>query len=306
MSNTEAMEDEKGEDIEGLHCGPVGKHYTMRESRSLETETAAKCSAGADQYRSSRASRVESIIECGYVDGSNGHQFECYSPFFEYSVEVFTAEEDLERRLLYRPSDVARKIDFGISRIGTFLNQKKYQIDGIFQASGFRHKRGGSSGLKLGAYFITEDMCRCIQDHFAASIRKKRFKESLELQRHEKLLQSHHYQPQPMPHLPQPRYFGAPRAPPPYDVPAAPNQFPHQTTGYGPMYHQSYEAPPMARCAAFYIDDVGNPIAPAPFDVQIAIMNAYNMQIFHRSPQESPQHDHGTKAEPRRNNTEDR
>lgn len=117
------------------------------------------------------------IIECGeFDDEKNVWVHKNYDEFFQYEVEIFRAKEDVLRRRLYRPSEVAKRVGCPSSRIGMFLNRKRKCLRGIFLATGYTNKPSNTFGLKIGAYFVTVEVCKRIERHFMNSKRRMKLR----------------------------------------------------------------------------------------------------------------------------------
>jgi len=110
-----------------------------------------------------QSANYKSEIECGII--RNGTRvYKIKNEFFgDMEVEAFVAKTDSNRRILHRPSDLARKLGIPPTRIGMYLHRKKQTIPGVFQSTGFNFKQGGVKGLKLGSYFISEAVCKRIE-----------------------------------------------------------------------------------------------------------------------------------------------
>lgn len=116
---------------------------------------------------------VTSAIECGVkVDGLRKHRLELQL-FRNEEIEVFIASNDPERRVLVRPSILAKYIGCTASRIGMYLHRKRNILPGIYQASSFLYKQAGTAGLKAGSYFVSLQVCSQISKHCSRKSIKK-------------------------------------------------------------------------------------------------------------------------------------
>jgi prophage antirepressor-like protein len=108
--------------------------------------------------------KLKSFIECGETDGAIGRVFEKFHPFFNKEVEFFYAVSDPHRKPLFRPHDVAKKLGIHASRVGMYLLRRRLDFEGdLYQALGFKHKCTSRYGLKVGAYFISEKVCKVVE-----------------------------------------------------------------------------------------------------------------------------------------------
>ena len=92
--------------------------------------------------------------------------FKQFSPFFSKQVEVYTAVNDPHAQTLYRASALADKFDYATNKVGMYLSRRRLVGGGIYQATGFRCKPPGRTGLKCGGYFLTIEACKEFENHF--------------------------------------------------------------------------------------------------------------------------------------------
>ena len=126
-------------------------------------------------------SKYNSIVECGILLPSSSppspsaiHDpslsrrriFKQFSPFFSKQVEVYTAVNDPTSQVLYRASALADKFEYATNKVGMYLSRRRLVGGGIYQATGFRCKPPGRTGLKCGGYFLTIDACKEFENHF--------------------------------------------------------------------------------------------------------------------------------------------
>ena len=121
-------------------------------------------------------SKYNSIIECGILPSdtaspaSAAHStqriFKQYSSFFGKQVEVYTALSDPTQQTLFRASSLAEKFDYATNKVGMYLSRRRLHSGGIYQATGFRSKPAGRTGLKCGGYFLTIEACKEFENHF--------------------------------------------------------------------------------------------------------------------------------------------
>jgi hypothetical protein len=104
----------------------------------------------------------QSIIECGHLDKTNVRRMTAFSPFFNKQVEIYTAANDPERRVLYRASALKDKFGAPTNTIGMWMARRRHDTDGVFQATSFEHKPAGSgrTGLQAGGYFVSLAACQ--------------------------------------------------------------------------------------------------------------------------------------------------
>jgi hypothetical protein len=124
--------------------------------------------------RPKKVSSAGSVIECGALDASGNRLFSSFSQFFEKDIEIFTAVEDPQRRVLYRASNLADKFKVATNMVGMYLSRRRDRSDGIYQATAFENKPHGRTGLKAGSYFLTLDACKSFDEHFTRQSRKAR------------------------------------------------------------------------------------------------------------------------------------
>jgi len=90
-----------------------------------------------------------------------------YSPYFGRVVDLFCAANDLEKRTLYRASVLAQKLNCAINKVGMYLARHREFQDDIYQATSFRNKPTGTTGLKSGGYFISLKACKKFEENYA-------------------------------------------------------------------------------------------------------------------------------------------
>jgi hypothetical protein len=86
--------------------------------------------------------------------------------FFGKEVEIYTSAGDPSHRHLYRASALAEKFGYATNKVGMYLARRRSANSGIFQATSFRAKPPGRTGLKAGGYFLTMDACLDFETHF--------------------------------------------------------------------------------------------------------------------------------------------
>ena len=116
-------------------------------------------------------SQYNSIIECGILLSSfpptpPHRAFKQWCAFFNKQVEVYTAVNDPTGQILYRASALADKFDYATNKVGMYLSRRRLSGGGIYQATGFRCKPPGRTGLKCGGYFLTIEACKEFENHF--------------------------------------------------------------------------------------------------------------------------------------------
>lgn len=108
----------------------------------------------------------QSQIECGELLPSSKRAMTAYVHFFGKEVEIYTATADPARQRLYRASALADKYGYATNKVGMYLARRRSAASGIFQATSFRAKPPGRTGLKAGGYFLTMDACVEFEHHF--------------------------------------------------------------------------------------------------------------------------------------------
>jgi hypothetical protein len=123
-----------------------------------------------------------SVIECGCVDLKKGHRvMSMFSDYFGKEMEIYTADNDPQVRVLFRASTLAEKFDCATNKVGMYLQRRRQADAGIFQAISFRGKPSGKTGLKVGAYFLSLQACTDFETHFhQQSMKRERGLQSIE------------------------------------------------------------------------------------------------------------------------------
>jgi len=111
----------------------------------------------------------KSIIECGFVrreDTLGGtpktfRVFSIKSSFFgEQVINVYTAQSDPYRRILYKTSDVAHFFHCSPNMLAMYLKRRKVSKNqGIYQAIEILHREDNAKDLKAGGYFVALEVC---------------------------------------------------------------------------------------------------------------------------------------------------
>ena len=123
------------------------------------------------------ASRPIVVGQCGIIDPvTSTRQLSHHSPYFNKTVEVYTAVSDPERRTLYRASALAEKFSCATNKVGMYLARRRHCETGLWQSVGFRHKPSGRTGLKAGGYFLSQEICESFQFHFQKQVGRRREK----------------------------------------------------------------------------------------------------------------------------------
>jgi hypothetical protein len=84
--------------------------------------------------------QYKSDIECGHLDKTNVRLMTDLSPFFNKQVEIHTAVNDPEKRVLYRASALKDKFGGTLNRISTWMWSHRHDADGVYKADSFKHK----------------------------------------------------------------------------------------------------------------------------------------------------------------------
>jgi hypothetical protein len=104
----------------------------------------------------------KSEIECGVVLDDGKVAYSIFSDYFGRYVDVFTAVADPSKRQLFRASTLAAKLKCKTNKVGMYLARRREFQDDIYQATNFRRKPIGASGLKSGGYFISLNVSFCL------------------------------------------------------------------------------------------------------------------------------------------------
>jgi len=122
----------------------------------------------AEEDALSKKSRdvFQSVVECGQIDKNGIRRMTAFSPFFGKEVQIYTATNDPEKRVLYRASALAEKFNCATNKIGMYLARRRNGSEGIFQATRFKTKPSGRTGLKSGGYFISFAACKAFESHY--------------------------------------------------------------------------------------------------------------------------------------------
>lgn len=116
---------------------------------------------------------LQSVVECGQIDKNGIRRMTAFSPFFGKEVQIYTAANDPEKRVLYRASALAEKFNCATNKIGMYLARRRNGSDGIFQASRFKTKPSGRTGLKSGGYFVSFAVCKAFEAHYKQQVHRK-------------------------------------------------------------------------------------------------------------------------------------
>lgn len=109
----------------------------------------------------------QSIIDVGYVlpSGERIYYIQC-EWFNNDSIEIFTALDDPERKILFRASVLADKYSCATNKVGMYLQRRRHVTGGLYQSTGFTNKIQGRTGLKSGGYFLSMDVCESFANHW--------------------------------------------------------------------------------------------------------------------------------------------
>lgn len=125
-------------------------------------------------YTDTSIQSYRSIIQCGRIDPATNERITSeYAEYFGKIVDIYTAVDDVQQRVLYRASTLAEKFNCATNKLGMYLARRRQASDGIYQSSTFRSKTPGKTGLKSGGYFLTIDACKEFENHFVAQTYKK-------------------------------------------------------------------------------------------------------------------------------------
>ena len=138
---------------------PTSTSTVPQEDQSAQSQCpsqsgSAKKKASKDNLPSDLS--CQSVIECGELQQATGRrQMTAHCGFFGKEVEIYTASVDPMHRPLYRASALAEKFGYATNKVGMYLARRRSAHSGIFQATAFRSKPPGRTGLKAGGYFLT-------------------------------------------------------------------------------------------------------------------------------------------------------
>jgi hypothetical protein len=110
---------------------------------NLEDFCAAGATVDSIPIRALPANPIDyqSVIEWGHLDKTDVRRTTVFSPFFNKQVEIYTAVDDPEKRVLYRAP--ALKDKFGgvpVNNIRQWMWRHRNVTDGVFKADSFKHK----------------------------------------------------------------------------------------------------------------------------------------------------------------------
>jgi hypothetical protein len=144
------------------------KRKDTRSHREVCDELKGSGEASGNSKKSTE--KHKRVIECGHVDNSNVRRLTGFSPFFGVQVEIYTAADDPERRILYSASALKDKFGSPITAIDKWNAQHRYDTDGVFEATSFEYEPADleRNGLQAGASFFTLAACRKFGAAFAA------------------------------------------------------------------------------------------------------------------------------------------
>ena len=115
---------------------------------------------------------VLTVIHCGIRDPlskrADDRVYTVASDFFGKKVPVYTAAEDPNGEMLFRASMLAQKYSLKSNMVGMYFARRRRTNPGIFQASEFKYKPVGATGIKSKAYFVTEKVCREFHEYASA------------------------------------------------------------------------------------------------------------------------------------------
>lgn len=145
------------------------KTVTRREDDTINLSEYSK--------RHPRQTPYKSGIDCGFISENGTRQLTIHSDFFSRDVDVYVAYEDPKKQFLFRPSLIAQKLDCGTSPVGMFLLRNKKSMEGIYQATDFNFKPLKTSNIKVGAYFVSLEVCREVERRFSKGTFTRKRKE---------------------------------------------------------------------------------------------------------------------------------
>jgi hypothetical protein len=138
---------------------PNGKVHSAAASRSNSPDAKHSSQSHSAVKKEKKDASVDmscqSIIECGEFLANGKRNMTAYADFFGKEVEIYTAVGDVQRRHLYRASALAEKFGYATNKVGMYLARRRSAMSGIYQATAFRAKPPGRTGLKAGGYFLT-------------------------------------------------------------------------------------------------------------------------------------------------------
>lgn len=147
------------------------------------------------RYKRDGESAALSVIHCG-INQNGVRKYRIHDEFFSSVIDiggdehtipqplvnVYTAENDSHRRILFCCGDLAKRFSSSggndakrMNKVGMWMSRRK-MTDGIYQATAFQHKEQGPDskiGLKTSGYFFTLEIAKLYQQH-VISTKKKR------------------------------------------------------------------------------------------------------------------------------------
>lgn len=120
-SDEEDNEEEAVEQDDEEYNGSEG-NTPRAKKRKLAASTASKSSSSSSKRtvkpKKHRGVMNQAVIDVGYVLNNQERIFYIYSPWFDQTVEVYTAVGDHKRRILFRASVLADKFKCATNKVG--------------------------------------------------------------------------------------------------------------------------------------------------------------------------------------------
>jgi hypothetical protein len=149
---------------------PVAVSTPSSTSSSSSSSSSSSTHSSRTHSRIHTTGQYQTVIDCGYVDDNGERQLSVYSPYFGKQIEVYSAVNDPTKSNLYRVSALAEKIGCATNKVGMYLARRRQVSAGIYQATQFRSKPPGRTGLKSGGYFLTQEACQEFEHHFRTKL----------------------------------------------------------------------------------------------------------------------------------------
>lgn len=109
-------------------------------------------------------------------DPAQGRRMQLSVPFFgsHNPTDVFRAAGDLERRLLFKASQLAELFGCSKNMIAMYLSRRRHTTDGIYQAFNISFKHYSRKDIRPLGYYISEQVCRDFERYWRSRFRGHR------------------------------------------------------------------------------------------------------------------------------------
>jgi hypothetical protein len=145
--------------------------HTHSSSTSL---TVPSLPSFSSYYPYSKPADYISMIDCGCINReTNSRITSIYIEYFGKEMDVYTADNDPQLRILFRGCALSEKFHCTTSKVGMYLQRRRGSNTGIFQAIGFRNKQERKVNVKAKSYFLSIEACMEFEKHFYKCISRK-------------------------------------------------------------------------------------------------------------------------------------